>query len=196
MRASLRTLALLVPLVASAGTLVAQHHGLRPVERGTRDDRGIWVLVGVAQGREQYRFDADPDWSSYFEANSFMLSAGGTVSPGFTVGIEWNVWSDYEADSDQKLHALSLIGNWYVAGTPLFLKGGVGLGIDRIEDATGIFRDTGTSLTVGAGIDIPIARRVAIQPRIDHYIQRYDDAGQANDFRERLTQIGVAVRLR
>lgn len=196
MRATLRTLALLCLLVPAAGSLAAQHHGLRPVERGGDDERGFWVVVGVAQGRERYKFDDDAQWSESFEASAFMIGAGGMLSRDFTVGLEWNVWSDYEADSDQRLHALSLVGNWYPVGTPIFLKGGVGLGFNRIDDALGTFKDTGLGLTFGVGVDIPIAKRVAIQPRIDTYLQRYDDEGQLNDYRERLTQIGVALRFR
>lgn len=197
MRSFLRTLALLTLLVPMAGSLAAQHRGLRPVERGRDgDDSGFWVIVGLAAGEEQYRFDGDAQWSDPFESGAFMLGAGGVVSNEFTVGFEWNVWSDYGVDSDQRLHALSLVGNWYPMGTPIFLKGGLGLGFNQIDDGFGTFKDTGVGITVGAGIDIPIAKRVAIQPRIDTYFQRYDDEGQVNDYRERLTQIGVAIRLR
>ena len=196
MRSTLRTLALVALLLPLAGALSAQHRGLRPIERDGGHDHGFWLLVGVAQGRESYRFDGDADWSEPFEANSVMIGAGGMLSPDLGIGFEWNAWSDYEAESDQKLQALSLVANWYPAGSLVFLKGGLGLGFNRIDDASSTFTDTGVGLTVGAGIDIPVSRRVAIQPRIDHYIQRYDDEGQANDYREKLTQIGVAIRFR
>jgi hypothetical protein len=197
MRSLFRTFSLLALLLPVAGTLAAQHRGLRPVEHGRDGDgSGFWAVVGLAAGKERYKFDDDAQWSEAFESGSFMLAAGGQLAPDVTVGFEWNVWSDYEADSDQRLHALSLVGNWYPGGSLLFLKGGLGLGFNRIDDATGTFKDTGVGLTVGAGVDIPISRRVAIQPRIDSYFQRYDDEGQANDYRERLTQIGVAIRFR
>lgn len=197
MRSTLRTFALLALLVPVGGTLVAQHRGLRPVDRDRYDsDPGFWAVVGVAQGRETYRFDSDNVWSDPFNAGSFLASAGGRVSRNFELGFEWNIWSSYEATSDQRLQALSLVGNWYPLGAPVFLKGGVGLGFNRIDDSSGEFRDSGVGATIGIGVDIPIARHVAIQPRIDHYMQRYDSPGQSNDYRERLTQIGIGVRFR
>lgn len=196
MRATLRSLALLALLIPAGSALAAQHRGLRPVERGSNERHDFYVIVGLAQGKESYRFDSDSEWSEAFEATSFMLGAGGNVSPDFTIGFEWNIWSDYEADSDQKLQALSLVGNWYPGGSPIFLKGGIGLGFNRIDDALGEFKDTGFGLTFGAGVDIPISRHVAIQPRLDVYMQRYDDPGQTNDYQERLTQLGVAIRFK
>lgn len=197
MRTSIRQLALLLSLLPLAGTLSAQHRGLRPVERDRGEsDRNFYVIVGVAQGTERYRFDSDPQWSDGFEANSLMLGAGGELSNDLTLGFEWNIWADYEAESDQTLQALSLVAHWYPMGSPVFLKGGLGLGFNKIDDATSTFRDTGLGATVGIGLDIPVSRHLVIQPRIDHYMQRYDDAGQANDYRERLTQIGVALRFK
>ena len=195
MRSTLRTFALLALLSPVGGSLVAQHRGLRPVDRDRGDtDPGFWAVVGVAQGSETYRFDTDNLWSEPFKAGSFLLSAGGHLSRTFDLGFEWNVWSDYEATSDQRLQALSLVGNWYPGGSIVFLKGGVGLGFNRIDDSSSEFRDNGVGATIGLGIDIPIARHVALQPRLDYYIQRYDSPGQSNDYRERLTQFGVGVR--
>jgi hypothetical protein len=198
MRATSRALLCFALLLPLSGTLAAQHRGLRPVDRdeGNSAGSGFWVTVGLASGQERYRFDSDADWHGHFRANSFLLSAGGKVSPDVGLGLEWNSWSDYEADSDQRLQALSLVANWYPMGSPIFLKGGIGLASNRIDDATGVFKDSGYGVTFGAGIDIPIAQHVAIQPRIDYYGQRYDSPGQANDYRERLTQVGVAVRFR
>lgn len=197
MRHSLRALAVLALLLPTGGALAAQHRGLRPVERdGRGGDRGFYAIVGVAHGNETYKFDADMDWSDKFSAPSLMLGAGGNLSPEFNLGFEWNIWADYEAESDQKLQALSLVGHWYPMGSPVFLKGGIGLGFNKIDDATGTFTDTGFGATLGVGVDLPIARRVALQPRLDVYMQRYDDAGQANDYQERLVQLGVALRFR
>lgn len=196
MRVSLRTFALLALLLPLGGTLAAQHRGLRQIERDGGGDNGFWVIVGVAQGQERFKFDTDPEWSDHFNAGSLMLGAGGMLSPDLGLGFEWNIWADYEAESDQKLQALSLVANWYPGGSMVFLKGGLGLGFNRIDDASSTFTDSGVGITVGAGIDIPVSRSIAIQPRIDHYIQRYDDDGQDNDYREKLTQIGVAIRFR
>jgi len=196
MRGTLRTFALLALFLPMGGSLAAQHRGLRPVEDGGRRDNGFWAVVGLAEGKETYRFDTDNVWSDPFTAGSVLVGAGGTVSPNFQVGFEWNVWSSYEASSDQRLQALSLVGNWYPGGGPVFLKGGLGLGFNRIDDNTGTFRDSGFGTTVGLGVDIPIARHVAIEPRVDLYMQRYDSPGQTNDYRERLGQFGVAVRFR
>lgn len=195
MRGTLRSLALVTLLLPWGGSLVAQHRGLRPVDRA-EGDPGFWAVVGLSRGQERYRFDSDNTWSDPFTANSLLLGAGGNVSPDFQLGFEWNIWSSYEASSDQRLQALSLVGNWYPGHGPFFLKGGLGLGFNRIEDNTGVFKDSGYGTTVGLGVDIPIARHVAIEPRLDYYMQRYDSPGQANDYRERLGQIGVAVRFR
>lgn len=197
MRRTLRTMALVIFLLPVGRALAAQHHGgLRPVERGDGRDPGFWAVVGLAQGKETYRFDSDKAWSDPFTAGSFLASAGGNISPNFQLGIEWNIWSSYEASSDQRLQALSVVGNWYPGGSPIFLKGGIGLGFNRIDDNTGTFRDSGVGTTIGIGVDIPIARHVAIEPRLDYYMQRYNSPGQSNDYRERLGQIGVAVRFR
>jgi hypothetical protein len=197
MRATLRAFLFLALLLPIGGSLAAQHRGLRPVDRnGDGDGSGFWAIVGLSRGDERYRFDIDNGWSDPFQANSFLVSAGGRISPDFTLGVEWNIWSSYEASSDQRLQALNLVGNWYPLGSPVFLKAGFGLGGNRIEDASGVFKDSGVGVTLGVGVDIPIARRVALQPRIDYYAQRYDSPGQDNDYRERLTQIGVAIRFR
>ena len=195
MRGTLRTFTLLTLMVLVTGSAGAQTRGLRPVDEGGRDP-GFWAIVGLSRGQETYRFDSDTRWSDPFTANSVLLGAGGNVSPTFQLGFEWNIWSSYEASSDQRLQALSLVGNWYPGHGPVFLKGGIGLGFNRIEDNTGVFKDSGYGTTIGAGVDIPIARHVAVEPRVDLYMQRYNSPGQANDYRERLAQIGVAVRFR
>ena len=195
MRGTLRTFTLLTLLLPFGGVAAAQHRGLRPVDESGRDP-GFWAIVGLSRGQETYRFDSDTRWSDPFTANSVLLGAGGNVSPNFQLGFEWNIWSSYEASSDQRLQALSLVGNWYPGHGPFFLKGGIGLGFERIETNSGVFTDNGVGTTLGAGVDIPIARHIAIEPRLDFYMQRYNSPGQANDYRERLGQIGVAVRFR
>ena len=87
MRATLRALLFLALLIPAGGILAAQHHGLRPVERNSDGDgSGFWAIVGLSRGNERFRFDTDSSWSDPFQANSFLLSAGGRVSPDFTVG--------------------------------------------------------------------------------------------------------------
>lgn len=194
MRATLRSLALFALFAASAGELAAQRGGLRPVDESGPGGRGVWLLVGVAHGEEHYKFDTDGYWHGGFTAPSVTLAGGGMVSPKFGLGAEWNIWNDYEAESDQRLQALSIVGHWYPFGPWLYFKGGLGLGFNRIDDATGLFTDTGVGTTLGLGVDIPVARRLSLEPRVDAYYQRYNDAGQANDYKERLVQVGVALR--
>jgi opacity protein-like surface antigen len=196
MRATTRFLALLLVIAPLTTSLNAQGRGLKPVEdEGSDHDRGPWLIVGAGYGQEGYRFDGE-EWSGTFQAPSFQLAAGGRASPRFLVGLEWNVWADQEELSDQQLHAVNLIGMWYPVKRGLFFKGGFGLGFDRIETVDGVFNDTGFGMTVGLGLDLPIARNIALLPKAEYYIQTYNDPGQENDYQERLLQVGVGVHFR
>ncbi len=196
MRVIPKSLALLLALCSLTTSLAAQGRGLKPVDQ---DDGGsqhrAWLLLGAGYGQENFHFDGE-EWSEPFKAPSYQIAAGGRVTDRFLVGIEWNVWADQESLSDQQLHAVSLVGMWYPVTRGLFFKGGFGMGIDRIETVDGVFNDTGFGLTAGVGLDIPIARNVAILPKADIYIQNYNDPGQANDYQERLFQLGMAVHFR
>ena len=196
MRAPLRTLALLLIIGTVSSSLSAQGRGLKPVAaEGSEDDRGPWLLIGAGYGREDFRFDGE-QWAEPFEAPSFQIAAGGRVTPRFLVGLEWNVWADQGQLSDQQLHAVNLIGMWYPVKRGLFFKGGFGMGFDRIETVDGVFTDSGFGLSAGVGLDLPIARNVALLPKADLYIQTYNDPGQSNDYQERLLQLGVGVHFR
>jgi len=196
MRVIPKALALMFIVSTLAAPLAAQGRGLKPVDNdGGDSQRGPWLLLGAGYGQEDYHFDGE-EWSEPFRAPSLQIAAGGRVTDRFLVGLEWNVWADQEELTDQQLHAVSLIGMWYPVTRGLFFKGGFGLGIDRIETVDGVFNDTGFGLTAGIGLDIPIARNIAILPKADLYIQNYNDPGQANDFQERLFTLGLAVHFR
>ena len=108
-----------------------------------------------------------------------------------------SAWYSAEGGTYQTLSNFLFIAQWYPLGRLAYLKGGVGLtndsqhGYDSTLGGYYRYRDNGYGGVVGIGVDIPVARRVALSPELNLYGQRYPSADPSNRYRERLVTFGL-----
>ncbi|MFI5234564.1 MAG: hypothetical protein ACHQXA_02545, partial [Gemmatimonadales bacterium] len=158
---------------------------------------GLWGTVALGYGSEGFRFDSMTTYESDFSAPTFTFKLGGTPSRFFKLGAEISAWYSSEGGSDQTLSNFLFITQWYPLGRLAYLKGGIGLtsnsqhGFDATLGGYYRYHDNGYGGVVGIGIDIPIARRVALTPELNVYGQRYPNANPSNRYRERLVTFGL-----
>jgi len=99
------------------------------------------------------------------------LRLGGTVSQHVQLGVESTGW--YKSEQGAELNVGTLTGNIYVyprATTPLFLKGGLGLG--ALTD--GYDSQTGFGWQAGAGYDIRLGTKTALTPTLTYFMGHFD----------------------
>jgi len=99
------------------------------------------------------------------------LRLGGTVSQHVQVGVESAGW--YKSEQGSELNVGTLTGNVYLhptATTPLFLKGGLGLGV--IGD--GYSSESGFGWQAGAGYDIRIGSKTALTPTLTYFMGHFE----------------------
>ena len=104
------------------------------------------------------------------------------------------MWFRSVPGGTESLSSLLLIGAWFPLRLPLYLKGGAGLGRNGVDfrDGFGV-DDVGFALALGAGLEIPVSRRVAITPVGDWVQHFYSGGREVLGYRERLLHVGIGV---
>jgi hypothetical protein len=183
-----------IPVSVSSTLAQGLPEGLRELEERRR--AGFWVAASLGAGREA--FDVNDDgfgYSSSLTEPTVALRLGGTVSEQLRLGGETIVWFHDVPGGTESLSSLLFIAQFYpLRRAPLFLKGGAGLGRAGVDFRDGVsVDDVGFAYAVGAGLEIPVNRRVAIAPVVDWVQQFYSGGREVVGYRERLLHIGVGV---
>jgi hypothetical protein len=136
-------------------------------------------------------------------AGSFLL--GGTLSRTVLMGIEFQGWSSIEEDFDERTGTISVVAQWYPSKSRMiFLRGGMGIAQVRVTvggtgNADLAARSTGVTLNFGAGMDLPLSRRLALTFAGGSYVGAVGDllfAERLNDTIAAVYQVTVGVTVR
>jgi hypothetical protein len=168
---------------------------LRPVsDRSGRYPQG-WLSLSFGVGSESYRYTNDlPGYSSSLSAPTFTLSGGARMNPYVDLGLEGYGWFDGERDGNLNLGGLMAITR--IHPVPMvYIKGGAGLATTSQSNFNcGCSGPTlyGFAYSIGAGLELPIGRRVALEPQADLFYQNY--SGRTFDsYRERILHLGLGI---
>jgi hypothetical protein len=199
----------LVALLAtvSAGTLLAQeeegHHGrptsetLRPVEEHSSRYPEGWASLSLGVGRESFRYSGDPyGYSTQVDAPTFTASAGARLNPFLDLGLEAYGWFNGEQFGNLTIGGLMAITRIHPLGRVLYLKGGAGMATTTLQDSysCGCSGPTyvGFAYGFGAGLEIPVGHRVALEPQADVFYQSY--SGRTfSSYQERIVHLGLGI---
>lgn len=183
------------PLYAQGPGHRGRGEGLRPVnDHYSRWPQG-WLSLSFGVGSESYRYVNDPlGYTSSLDAPTFTLSGGARLNPYFDLGLEGYGWFNGERDGNLTLGGLMAITRIHPVPM-LYVKGGAGLATTSQSDfICGCSGPTlyGFAYSIGAGMELPLGRRVALEPQVDLFYQNY--SGRTFDsYRERILHLGLGL---
>ena len=173
-----------------------------------QDRRGFWIGFGVSAGSgscTQIDPLGDPRCSTARKLGpSGYVSAGGTMSQQVILGVELNGWMSSSPDTVRQYGVISAIVQAFPSrNLPLYVKGGLGVG-RYAEDSEGesLLSAAGFSYLIGAGMEIPLRRSMALTPFV-HFVlapQMRAKLGRLNDLQDpldyNLLHLGIGVHWR
>jgi hypothetical protein len=113
---------------------------------------------------------------------------GGTLRPNILLGVEMNGWRKSEGTGTVTMGNFSGAAYWYPMVTQgLFIKGGAGYSVLRLDDGVTTSDDSGFGLLGGVGYDIRVGRNLSITP-VANWFRGGFDGGSAN-----VLQLGMGV---
>lgn len=188
-------------IVLGPDSALAQRAGLVDVSPGHYRN-GFWLEGALGWGEEKYKFGNDA-YNEGLGKPTFGLRLGGTVSPHFRLGAEWNIWVNgyqdvdeegYPVDVNETLNAIMAIGRVYPSKSlGLFFKGGAGLGITHAGVEYGnSTSESGFATTLGLGWEVKLGRDIFLTPAVDWYQHSFEKRDDATLY-ERLLNFSIAV---
>jgi hypothetical protein len=113
---------------------------------------------------------------------------GGTLRPNILLGVETNGWRKSQGAGSVTLGNLSGAAYWYPMATQgLFVKGGAGYSIMRLDDGVSTSSDSGFGLLGGVGYDVRVGTNLSITP-VANWFRGGFNGGSAN-----VLQLGLGV---
>ncbi len=145
----------------SIGMIAASYDPALAQEGGRR--QGLWWGVGFSYGWAHVACDICQ--SGRGGGMSATGGIGGTISPSLLMGGELNGWLTGEGNVDEYMGTFGAVAYWYPrGGGPLYLKGGVSYVAYRNDDGENTLTSSGFGPQVGAGYQVFVTPRTAIQP--------------------------------
>lgn len=125
-------------------------------------NQGFWYGAGLGVGFAKTACticvgDRHSSYSAYFRL-------GTTVKPNFLLGAEANGWMKDDAGIDRAMGSLSAIALWYPNHGSLFLKGGLGVIADRLDDDDDALTSRALAVQLGVGYEFRIGRNASLVP--------------------------------
>jgi hypothetical protein len=198
-----RTLAvLLLGLVALP--LAAQD--IQPAAGASARD-GFWWGLGLGVASATGDCDGCP---GSLETGTFPmldLHLGTALSPKFALGLQLTGGMASDAifaspDADETIGDLNVSAYFFpMTDGNLWLQGGIGALVYKVESAGSEFNFTGAALTLGAGYDIPVGK-MFITPSLrfvgtgEGDIKDEDDNVQSDSWKNSFVHFGVAINWR
>ena len=181
-------------LSPSSATAQQLPEGLVEVRESTR--HGLWLGLGLGAGGESYDTRPSIGYSEVLYRPTVSFRIGGTVSQHLRLGGEVLSWINDVGPATESLTSALFIAQVYpMAGSGLYLKGGLGIGRNAVDPDYGYDEgDTGFAGLVGAGYELRLGRRFFLNPTIDLVGHRYDN-GVIGDYSERLVNFGLGILL-
>lgn len=187
---------------------IAAAHGVA-AQDATRS--GFWLEGGWGAGTVRTACGACIEPTVAY-GSSTHLRVGGAVSSRVLLGVEVFVLhssdvvlADGAAPVDAENGSIGPIVIWYVGGSGIFLKGGVGMarGTFSVRPPSGppaTTERTGSALTFGVGFDLAIARRLALTANLGMNVAAIGDidfgGAMVDDVIATVYEAGVGVTLR
>lgn len=154
MRAAPRPVWILPLALLGVGPLQAQHPQLR---------EGFWIAFGP--GYASSHFTCTGCSGDTRGGGSFDVRLGGTLRPDLLLGGDISAWRHSENGVTETFGTAALAGYFYpMAGSGLFVNGGVGVSTAHFDAGGTTSYGTGIGFLFGAGYDIRIGRNISITP--------------------------------
>ena len=189
---------LLVVLAAIAGTPLAAQQ-TRPgisVAEAPPMRQGAYIQIGGGAGMEQLDVENDAfGYSDELWEPTFNARAGAALHPNVRLGVDFNMW--IRPDGDVTETASSVMPNlqiYLTRNAGLYIRGGAGYAWSSVSDnfyCCGSITYGGWGTNLGAGLEIPLSRTVAIGPTFDWY--QYWISSGAIDYTERILSVGLGL---
>jgi hypothetical protein len=159
-----------------------------PAEAQRPPRSGFWLENGAGPGAVRVGCSSCPDVTTRSGSASY-LRGGGSLSRQVLLGLEVFAFADrffaFDPDGDETVEAenasIGLVVMWYpFAKVPVFAKGGVGVarGTYRLATPAGDpvrATGTGSGMTTGVGLDIPVFRWLALTANAGAYVSAIGD---------------------
>jgi len=133
-----------------------------PAEAQSRLNQGFWYGVGLGVGfaKTACTICIAERRSSY----SAYGRLGATITPGFLLGVEGTGWMKDEGPIDLALGSLSAVALWYPKRGSWYVKGGLGIIADRLDDDADALTSRALAAQVGLGYDFEVGRNTSLVP--------------------------------
>ncbi|UCF20726.1 MAG: hypothetical protein JSU87_04770 [Gemmatimonadota bacterium] len=142
-------------------SLIASASGSAFAQGSSR--QGLWWGVGFSYGWAHVACDICR--SGRGGGMSVTGDIGGTVSPSLLMAGELNGWLTGAGEVDEYMGTVGAVAYWYPrGGGPFYLKGGMSYVAYRNDDGENALTSSGFGPQVGAGYQVFVTSRMAIQP--------------------------------
>ena len=167
---------------------------------------GFWLDAGVGYGRLRVRCTTCSEVGTSY-GGTVTVTFGHSVSRKVMLGLEGQVWSDWEKGPQEHVRSLTVVAQWYPSrGDRFFLRGGTGIVQGPVvPSGTGAspasVKGTGVGLTFGVGYDIALGRRYGLAIQAASHVAALGDLAlpdgvHLNDTIAYVTRISVAFVVR
>ncbi len=147
-------------LLATFATFVSAQN-VRPNTR-----QGFWIGLGLGGGTVGVECSQCGDHR--VSGAGGYLRFGGTISPGFLLGVESNAWATEYRGVEHRLGFGSVVGYWYPSRNGAFyVKLGLGGMTYTRDNGTDELTARAGTLAVGTGYEIRIGRNISAVPYLN-----------------------------
>ena len=168
-----------------------------------RSRSGLWVDAGLGFGR--LRLTCDGCRIDGINGGAVTITVGGSPSRYVHLGLEAQVWTGIDAGRHEQVRALAFVAQWYPWGRSngLFLRGGTGLAdgvVAPIDSTVATVRGRGVVMSLSAGYDLSLSRRVALTIQAGDQIAALGDlvvnGSPADDTIGYISRLSLAITIR
>lgn len=153
-----RFLAVAALVVGLAAPATAQHPNTR---------QGFWYGFGFGAGQGQVNCEICADQSGTDITAS--LRAGGTLSPGWLLGGDFDGWSNSQESVTRRSWSVSAVALWYPwPAKGAYLKGGLGITGYRASDSVDVISTTQPGALLGLGYEWRVGKNYSINPYLTY----------------------------
>ena len=159
-------------------------------------NQGFWYGAGLGVGFAKTACticvsDRHSSYSAYFRL-------GTTVTPNFLLGAEANGWMRDDGGIDRAMGSLSAIALWYPNRGSLFVKGGLGIIADRLDDDDDALTSRALAIQLGMGYEFRIGRNSSLVPFVTaigstHGARNFNGNRIAGDATLSFLQVGLGM---
>jgi hypothetical protein len=149
--------------------------------------QGFWIGGGMGYGSMGLSCDGCAGVGREGGLSGY-IKLGGTLRQNILLGVESNGWRKSEGGATVTMGNLSAATYWYPMVTNgLFIKGGVGYSVLKVDDGVTSADDSGLGILAGLGYDVRVSRNLSITP-VANWFRGGFEGGSAD-----VLQLGVGI---